>query len=138
MISAILAVRGIDRDRNEDLDGIGGETEPLRHHPDNLVGRAGNEHRASNHVGIAVEMALPSLVAQHEDGVPAGAIIVGSVERASHDRRHADDAEEARGHEIDRHHPPVDAQIHLIQIRVGVGEDVGFRSQCFETLAREL
>ena len=111
--------------------------EPLRHHADDLVWRAADEHRASNHVGIAVEVALPSRVAQHEDGVAAGAIVVGSAERASHDRVHAHDAEEARGHEIDRHHPPVDPQIDLVQLRVGLGEDVRFRSQRFETPARE-
>ena len=112
--------------------------EPFRHHSDDLVWRAGDEHRASNHVGIAVELALPSLVAQHEDGVAACAIIVGSAERASHDRVHAHDTEEARRHEIDRHHPPIDPQIDFVHRRVGLGEDVRVRSQRFETLASEL
>ena len=68
------------RERRPEVGRTDLETaEPLRHHADDFVWRAGDEHRASDHVGIAVELAPPSLVAQHEDGVAACAVIVGSV-----------------------------------------------------------
>jgi hypothetical protein len=69
--------------------------------------------------------------------LPARAVIVGSAERASHDRIDPHDTEEARRHEIDRHHPPVDPQIDVVHRRVGLGEDVRVRSQRVETPASE-
>ena len=101
--------------------------EPRRHHADNLVRRAGDEHGPSEHVRIAIEVALPSLVAQHDHGIAAGAIVIGGAERPPHRRVHAHDIEEAGRHEVDRHHPAVDPQIDLGQRRVGVRKDARFR-----------
>ena len=82
-------------------------------------------------------MALPSLVAQHDHGIAAGAIVIGGAERPAHHRVHAHDIEEAARHEVDRHHPAVDTQIDLGQRRVGVRKDARFRTQRFETRTGE-
>ena len=36
--------------------------------------------------GSRIEVAMPSLVAQHEHGIAAGAIVIGEVERPADDR----------------------------------------------------
>ena len=112
-------------------------TEPFRHHADNLERRAADEHRPSQHVWIAIEVALPSRVAQHEHGIAARAIVIGRAQRSTHDRVHGHGVKETARHQVDRHHPAVNPQIELVHRRIGACEDVRFLAQRFETRAGE-
>ena len=110
--------------------------EPRRHHADDLERRAADEHGPSQHVRIAVEVAGPAPVAQHDDRI-AARLVVGGREGASHHGIDADDLEEVAGDQRHRHHPAIDAEIDVGQRRIGVGEDAGLPAQGLELRARE-
>ena len=101
--------------------------EPGRHHADDLERRAVDEHGPSQHVRIAIEAALPALVAQHDrPDCRQLRLVIGGAERAPHHRIHVDHLEEVARDEGDRHHPAVDTQIDVVHRRVGVREDARF------------
>ena len=84
-----------------------------RHDADDLERRAVDEHGPSQHVRIAIEAAIPALVAQHDHGIAARPLVIRGTEGASHHGIDAHDLEEIAGDERDRHHPAVDAQVDV-------------------------
>jgi hypothetical protein len=96
-----------------------------------------NEHRPPDHVRIALEMPIPSLVTQHDHRVAARTLIVRRREPASHDRIDADDLKEICGDQRDGHHAAIDTQIDFFDGRVRIGEDAGLRSHRIEHGTRE-
>ena len=118
--------------RGRDLEAA----ERRRHHADDLERLAADEHGPSQHVRIAVELAGPAPVAQHDDPM-AARLVVGGREGASHHRIDPDDLEEVAGDERRRHHPAIDAEIDVGHRRIGAGEDAGLPAQRLERRARE-
>ena len=101
---------------------------PRRHDADDLERRAVDEHGPSEHVRIAIEAALPPLVAQHDHRVAARPLVIGrSRARVPSPASTPSDLEEIPGDERHRHHPAVDPQIDVGQRRIGIGEDAASR-----------
>ena len=65
--------------RRADLEAA----EARRHHADDLERRAVDEHGPSEHVRIAIEVAIPALVAQHDHRIAAGPLVIGGAERCA-------------------------------------------------------
>ncbi len=112
--------------------------EALRHHADDLVRRAGDEHGASDHVRVALEVALANPCRSAR-----------SPDCRRHDRRQRGrSARPITGLTSTTSKKLPDTSLTAIirpstrrsisfTRRVGIGEDAGFRSHRFETRTRE-
>ena len=89
---AAARVRRIERDRPPELGRAIGKVELLRHHADDRDRRAVQRDRSPDDAGFAAEPLLPHAVADDDDGVLAGLILLGR-ERAAKRGRHAQQLE---------------------------------------------
>ena len=111
--------------------------ESLRHDADDLERQAVDDHGASQHVRIAIEAAGPPLVAQHNHRVAARSLVIRRSERPPQDAPDADDLEEISRDERDCHHLSVNAQVDVVQRRIGIGEDAGLLSKGLKLRTRQ-
>ena len=108
-----------------------------RHHADDLERRAADEHGPSEHVRIAIEVAGPALVAQHDRPDCRLTLVVGGASARPITGSTPTTWKKLPVTSDDRHHPAVDAQIDVGHRRIGVGEDAGLPCATPRTRARE-
>ena len=97
---------------------------------------ARDQHGPFEHLRIAIEVPMPSLVAQHDHRVAR--FIVGRRQRAAHHGCDPDDLEEIARHQRSVHDPAIDADVDVADSGVGVSEDARLSAQRFELRTCEL
>ncbi len=91
--SAVLSVRGIDRDGHEDIDRLGSEAETFGHHAHDLDRFAIDLDGIPHESGVGGEDRPPQGVSQNRDGRGPGKRLFGT-DRSPEERRHSERLEE--------------------------------------------
>ena len=94
----IREYRGIERERQVDLDPFVAQVESARHDADDARRHAVDRHDPADRALVAAEVALPRRIGEDGDVFGAGERI-GVGEQSAAERRHAEHRQELRGHE---------------------------------------